>query len=482
MSWQETGSQILSKLNINLSPEQQETFLGLGRIKFVLAGEGAGKSMLGALSGLVWGLHLAISLNMSRQVLVWVVGADFEDAHKEMEFLMGPEFEWLAELGLWDRSLNSIPNDKGQKTVLVARELNIKFETISGNDPSKIGRDQPDVIIGCEVGRWPKDLWERIYVRASRRNALCWLSGSPKNSQGWAPEVWTAGQGPNDMGVVSYNMPAWANRTIYPEGAESPKIKQLERTLSEQKFSEKVLGRPAPPVDVIFPEFKHLLHVDSNSTYTPDLPTLLFVDPGDAVYAVLFVQMRLPEIYIVDELYVTHWTHEQVIQACQLKPAWAGVKRGAKHVMDNGGKQHHMGLGSAFEAWQKNPGIWFQGEWRSVEDEIDRISSVLALNPNTMRPYLHISPQCPGLIVELGGGPPVIEGRGQWRKKNGRPSLDDNDATKALAYGLLAHLGATKPAHNDQSATPSTYLSWPDWTGRGEEKENWTYAEMTHAP
>ena len=137
-------------MNLELSPEQTDVLFHPSRLKIIGGGEGAGKSFLGALTGVIRGIVDAHENGYDEDLLYWVVGADFEDARKELEYI----HEWLDEMGLVDNSKTSISTHKDQKCILTTT-IGAVFETVSGYDPKKIGREQPQGIIGCEISRWP---------------------------------------------------------------------------------------------------------------------------------------------------------------------------------------------------------------------------------------------------------------------------------------------------------------------------------------
>ncbi len=461
MDWQDKARDVLKQLNIVLSDEQAAPFYDPARIKIVAGGEGSGKSFMGALYGLCRATVMAVERRFE-PVLVWVVGADFEDAHKEMEYLIGPERTWLEDLGIFDRERSSIPAAKDQK-IVAKTTVGITFETISGYDPLKVGRDQPDIVVGCEVSRWPVELWNRAYGRLARRyhqGSCGWFSGSFESSLGWFPEIWTVGQSGNPLDIKSFSIPSWANRAIYPGGFDDPAIQQLRLQMSEQRFMERHGGRPMPASDSVLPQFRVYLHVDSDCEYAPDYPVHLFVDPGTSVYAVLFVQIVGREVRIVDEVYVSHYTHEQVIQECTLRPAWRGVRPDGTHVMDIAGTQSHMGMQPPVEAWYRDTGLTFRTKLWKVDDQVDKLMQVLGIDMTTGRPYLRIHPRCRGIIAEMGGGPSPVPNSGRWTMKNGKPEqLRNNHSCKALAYGLLTMFGAKRPGREDDDDRAVSYLT-----------------------
>ena len=444
--WQDRAKDILSTLKVELSEGQSEVFYGDGKIKIIGGGEGSSKSFLGALSGLCRAIDHQYTTGFANPYLIWVVGGDYEDARKECEYLVGPDCDWLADLGILNVEKTVLSSHKDQK-VIIHTNIGVTIETVSGYDPLKIGRDQPDGIIGCEVSRWDVEVWNRCYGRLARRYAHSWgwFSGSFETSLGWFPEAWAIGQHENDQDLVSYRMPTWFNEAIYPGGYNDIAIQKLRAQTSEVRFQERFGGQPAPPQDSVLPEFRVIQHVTADATYDSDYPVFLAADPGTHVYAVLFIQVKGAEIHVVDEVYAHNLTHDQVISACQFKPAWAGVQPEGLHVMDVAGGQRHMGMQSSIDAWYDATGLSFFSQYRSIDDEIEKLRSVLERDSLTDRPYLHINSQCPGIISEMGGGAsPVING-GRWIMKNGKPVKANNHACQALAYWLLAQFGAKKP-------------------------------------
>ena len=74
-------------LNLELSEEQRDVLYHPSRLKIIGGGEGAGKSFLGALTGVIRGIVDAHESGYDEKLLYWIVGADFEDARKELEYI-----------------------------------------------------------------------------------------------------------------------------------------------------------------------------------------------------------------------------------------------------------------------------------------------------------------------------------------------------------------------------------------------------------
>lgn len=425
-----------------LSKEQAYVLYDDARVKILAGGEGSSKSLLEALEAVGRSVHRAYENQLEPQ-LVWIVGADFEDARTEFDYIL----DFCDILRIAKRSESSISTIRKQQVIL-STTLNITFKTVSAFDPLKISREDPDGVLGAEVSRYVDiEVYRRIKGRLIRKYPHSWavLGGSYEGQVGWFPDLVKLGEGPNEEGIKSYILPSWANPYYYPGGEEDPKIQLLKETEPPLRFLERYAGIATPPTDSMFPEAKAILHVSEIAELDPNFPVYLFMDPGDRfIYAIEFVQFIGDEVHVVDEVYVSRHSHAQVIQATQLKPAWA-QKALRGHVADIAAQQHHYGMPSALEAWYADTAINFEGRKRTINEVVEKLRSVLGLNPVTLRPRLLVHPRCRGLIAEFGIGPPPIPGVGRWREIRGRPENKNDHATKALGYGLLFHFGAQSP-------------------------------------
>ena len=426
---------------------------------------------MGALYGIVCALIAWKELGGSRPVQVWIVGKDYEDARKEASYINGENsdgIDWLNDLGIYDAENSTWPADKNSP-IRINTTWGIFFETISAYDAKKIGRDQPDVIIGCEVSRWEGEIYSRIQGRFVRRpDCRIWLSGSPDGAEGWFPDAFNLGQvAGNAHKLTSYPLAAWANPSIYEFGFDDPKIAFLmEASPTMDYFWERYGGIPQKPKDAVLPEFKTLFHVNSEIEYQKDLPVHIAIDPGHRVYCVLFVQFVGNEVWVLDEIYMPNATHEAVINKASTMSAWDLVDPADIHTMDVAGKQQHGGRAKAhpIEAWFEDTGIRFKTKKWDVRDQLDRIRTLLMPQGIGERPYLQIHPRCKGMIAEAGGGPSPIENGGRWRMINGMPDTTQkayDHAWKAFSYLVLTVMGAKKPGHKRPEEAPVAYTRAP---------------------
>lgn len=446
-------------------PELEEVIFDESFITIFAGGEGSSKSF----SAGVWGCAMLIyllarngledvrndeGLVQQRAVsrLGWIIGVTYEDAFREFKYLV----EFAQELDLIDNPAKDIHiRDNGDQKCSFVTKYGQLVETISGSDATRIGREQPDFIIGSEVSRWSGELWNRVHGRLERRSrwgARGYLTGSFESSVGAMFSWWTMGQGPNDAGVRSFSVPTWTNPVLYPEGLDDPAIRRLQGLNSEARFQERYGGKPAPPRNAVLPEANAALHIDPNIAFDDRFNTYIFVDPGELVYAVLVVQenTEFGEVWVLDELYVHRGTHSSVIADLRSREGWRHTARTRRVVIDVAGFQRHAGDSPA-DVWRKETNYWVSGSKYAVETTVDRLRAVLGVASVTGRPRLRIHPRCKGLISEMGMGEPPYASLGiggVWSRfsENGRPKKENDHACKALGYGLQEIWGQALPA------------------------------------
>ena len=469
--WQETIDEVIGSLGLEISEEWREVLYDDSYTKIAMGGEGSAKSFH---AGVLLVCHLFFDPLVAEDAkLYWIVGADFEDAQKEFKYV----FDFLTTLDYIEKK--SMPGDKTSQWWLETKG-NQRLETISSYDPTKIAREDPQGIVGAEFTRMSKEAFDRCLGRTNRRlnkNSWGFYSGSYETSLGWLPDLVKQVSGPNTMRMRAFKIPSWANLFYYPLGRQDPAILLEESRNSTERFMERFGAEPAPPKGVIFSEFRNINHVDPYLKYDTDYPVYIFIDPGDTVYCVLFVQLIDGETRILEEIYAAHWTHAQVINAVKGKKGWPLVVGG---TIDVAAKQAHMGLPRPIKEWYNDTGLSLNAKRYTIDDTIDAVRLTLNLNPLTNRPRLRIHPSCTGIISEMGGGSSPVENGGPWVRTSGPegfgPPKGRNDhACKALGYGLQSqHLSYTGRSDFGTSQSAS-YLSGRDTSSKGQMAEfmNW---------
>jgi hypothetical protein len=191
----------------------------------------------------------------------------------------------------------------------------------------------------------------------------------------------------------------------------------------------------------VFKEFDPALHVTNDAEYVQGERVQLWIDPGYAhAYAVLPVQIRGENVYHFDEVYEMGLTAKEMIAEAKSRRWWKDVQ--SPCVMDVAGRAH-PGTESQQEIWLKTTGLWMITQRVGIVDGILRHRTFLK-DPTTGTPRLFHHPRCKGTIAEYSK---------YRRRKEGADAnatelpLDrDNDAMKALAYGLVANFGYVERA------------------------------------
>ncbi len=420
---------------VELWPEWQAVFDCPASLLLGMGGEGSGKSFHGALYA-TCRMFYDLQFNGS---LYWVVGADFEDARKDFDYIAGfqQQLDNVAQL--------SMPSHLDQQCTLTTK-TGQKVVTISSYDFTKIAREEPDGIVGAEVSRWYQETLDRCEGRLIRKYPHAWgiFTGSFESSDGWLPSLYNFGQGPNDRDLRSFSIPSWANRVKYPLGREDPAIKRAEAGRSPEKFMERFGGKPVPSRRLVCHNFRTNLHIDYSLEYDPDLPLYVGIDPGGIVYAIVFVQFTEDgEIRVIDEIYAHRWTHSDVINEFLGRPYGRVVEGGA---IDVAAKQNQNAMPIAIDEWYKDTGLNLWAQKHAVDDTVERLAWALSNNPNTGRARLRIHPRCAGIISEMGGGASPVPDGGAWMRYESKaglgPPMRRNDhACKALAYLLAGPYG-----------------------------------------
>lgn len=420
------------------SPEQAEVIHTNSREILVSGGERGGKSYTGAEYG---------NVRFPYVDLLWLVGKDYERCQSEFEYMaeamksigavVGENIH-TPKNGQWDMTLTlPLSRDKDRRALVKTRSL---------QDWLKVGSEAPDGVIICEVAQIALQEYKRVCDRTSEKRGWVIGTGTFEGSLGWYPEMWKLYQLPGQDGI-SFSLPSWSNRHVFPGGYDDPEIQRLKAKHSEDYFNERFAAIPAPPQGLVFPEFRYLTHVSELELF--DAPVELWIDPGyDGAYAVEAVQIVNDVIYVVDEIYGREVYTAEIIEACLQKPWWKLVKGG---VIDIAATQHQGGVRPIAEEWLKSEAKLYLSSMK-VEEAAgrDRLHTFMKVNPIDHVPRFIVNATCHGILSELGVCPnPFTEEAEPYKwKKNSigqivgqAPEDKNNHAIKAVIYGIVSKFG-----------------------------------------
>ncbi len=386
----------------------------------IVGAEGAGKSHVTA-------AEVTACLPWSK--LVYLVGQTYDNAHVEFNYIV----ENLLAIGAI--KLGNVSNPRqGSWEMTTKTGCRIVTLSVERGASSIIAKgEQPDIFAILEAGIINSfSVFLASVRRATRARGRVILSGTLKDNFGWyASLVDELAPTANAWQGRTYSLPAWTNEILYPGGRNDPEILRLESILPEDEFKRTVAAERVPSRALIFPEFSYAKNVKP-CPFNPAEPVHLWIDPGyfPSAYAVCPVQFHGPEVWQIDEVYLHHHTHEQVIEVCKGREWWANVQRA---VMDIAGKQHHA-EDSAVEVWQGITGLTIHSQKIGVLDGISRHRSFLG----PLARLFH-DPSCKNTLTEY----KLYKRR---TDRDGNPTSDepmdrDNHAMKALAYGLIDRFG-----------------------------------------
>ena len=451
-----------------VSPEWEPVFdafddLSVCNKFYAAGGEGSAKSHDAALFVIARYMFDMLTLEVKPK-LYWIIGADFEDAYKEFEYVeMFLGSDGLDKLKTRIDSRGDIVQDeysvprKGRDQCYLTTNDGVKFVTISAKDETKIAREQPDGIIGAEASRWSAEAFRRALARIARLDHS-WLlaTGSFETDDGGFHARFATGLGDNNQRVKSLSIPSFANRHIYPKGEPDYRIQELKDDYSEDRYKERILGLPAPPQGQVITRLDPAIHIRSDLKYVPGQPVYIFIDPGTLVYCILFVQIVHNQVRVIEEVYEAQAETDAVIDKARLMLGWRqmGIKG---HVSDHAGNQRHNADQPHLTTWKEITGITFQtlGKGMSQSSKAEQILSFLNVDRYTGQPHLVFHPSCTGILSEMGIGPSPTanQGGGRWMRHVsdsgivGAIKKENEHGCSALAYGLTIHRGEIRPAN-----------------------------------
>lgn len=426
------------------SEEQLEFHESTAPIRLVAGGVRGGKSFSLA--------HECHRFMLEENGLLWLVGPSYEHCRPEFGYLL----DAYQKVGLLDPESVSFPA-KGPcrfKTVWGFEVL-----TKSSSDPVSLSSYAPNLVAMCEAAQQTYDAYMKCIERSTEKHAPVILSGTFESSLGWYAELWEEFQGENPSRGRSFSIPTWSNKAKFPEGRDSPAIKQAENSMPPDLFQERYGGIPCKPRGLVFPEFEYRKHVKKiEHLFNPQLPVEVWVDPAAHTYSVLFVQLEVTNfgtvVKILDEVYEHETIAQRVIPTVISTPWWEHSCYNG--VIDISAKTRAMGGRSQIEVWETELMLYethsVSWSFNKVMEEEWRNAIKLRLAPpeNPDKPLILFSDKLPtgvrsdglanGIIGEIQTyrWAPID---GAMRNLPRRPIKKNEDALSALGYGLFSHFG-----------------------------------------
>lgn len=433
------------------SEEQQDVidaFRNGARRIMVTGGERAGKSMVTAfLAGTRMGppdITNEESWKSAPPKLFWLVAPTYLPARVEFKYIR----DALHAGGfIIQESMQENSNQPWSLTTA----WNVRIETKTSYDETKLASFSIHGAIMCEAGAQDYNVLNKLYGRVSETRGFVILSGTLENNYPWYEKLYAKWQAPNPDEGVSFSIPSWANRAIYPEGRNDKEIKLLEASTPTDWFQRRYAGIPVKPEGLVIPEFDFALHVKSLER-VEDVPVQLAIDPGKNAYAVLFVQHIGAITYVLDAVYTRGLIVQDVLPLVMGNPLWRYVdKTPAANIIDIAGTQA-PGSKSQVDIWREATGLILGSRHWHLKDTIAAVRFRARKDPVMGMPLLFFSDKMKTGYAPDGTALEFLSEFELWRwpkynlnsTERAVPIDNNNHGIKALGYKLLAVYGIEK--------------------------------------
>ena len=374
--------------------------------------------------------------------LYWLVAADYSRTRKEFDILI----DNYTRLGLGTSDYTKRV-DPGHFVL----QGGTKIQTKSAKDPRTLAMDSPHGIVVCEASQIDIETFHRLLGRLLDKNGWLLLSGSLEMGSPWYSALitnWLTGIDGNQ----SFLLPTPSNTYLFPGGIQDEKIQRLRRTTSDRFFTERIMGKPVPPLGLVHPGFRSDLHVKSVK-YRPGEDVYLAVDPGtagayavEACHVVMGEDGQTEQVQVFDEIYEQGLITAQIVQIVNQKKWAKDIK---KIVIDVYARQRQS-MPPVAEVWLKETGHYTESNKVFVRDQIEIMDRFLTPHPITGQPMIVFAPHCRGVLSEFGAGPNPFDGLVKpytWRldSNNGVVGKEPDDryrhAIQATCYFLVSQYG-----------------------------------------
>lgn len=405
------------------------------RFLLILGGERGGKSWLAALIALM-------TTNIGEKGEYWIVGPDYLQARPEFIYM----YDALKSRGLVDDTTVSMPVSIASPwsfTTIFGQT----FRTKSSSDITKLASFSVSGIIMSEAAQQVYEVFLKLMGRVAETNGFLILSGTLERGLPWLGDQYKRWQGVNTLGARSFSLPSWSNTFIYPGGENDPRILELKATYPEDLFMERFAALPRKQLGLVLPEYDPAVHV-KHLEYTPGVPVELWMDPGQHCYPVLFVQCVGLYTYVLDAFYARNQIVQDIIPQVMANKLWKYVDPGNAGVIDNAGKQHQANK-SQIELWHEIAGVSLRANYVKLDTTINTLRFRLSSNNPQHEPLLYFNDHFTNARDPEGKALDVLAEPELWRwpdrnvdrNKPITPIDQNNDAMKAIGYGLVERFG-----------------------------------------
>lgn len=293
---------------------QQGVTRSQARFRLVAWGRRGGKTTLAACEA----LGVAI---MRPRSWVWLAAPTMDGVSRSFDMVM----RMIDDLGL-----ETITRRDSEQTKLVVLQNGAKIEGVSLDNIKTVAGTVIDLAVIDEAAQVDPLAWERAIMPplTDHKGQALLISSYEGEDNFFYAKALAAKAEQKEYGTES-EWDAFQDATydvnffLAPQGINSPSIIRARREMTPENFLEQYGAIPAGAKSRVFPEFKEHVHV-GDYPYNPDHPVILAVDPsgGSNPYAIVPIQDYGDRLYVIDEIYESHCTFEELDPLIRTKE-WA---------------------------------------------------------------------------------------------------------------------------------------------------------------
>lgn len=178
-----------------------------------------------------------------------------------------------------------------------------------------------DLAIIDEATHISQDAWTRgVIPPLSDRNGQALLLSSWEGEDSYFYKLAKDGENKDEWEVFIEE--SWlSNFYMFPQGRQSPAIVQAEKEMPALDFLEQFGAVPAGARNLVYPQFKELVHVE-DVPFDRDKPVIVGIDPsgGANEYAVIVAQDKGETLDFIDEFYAAGVVVEDIKPVLDKRP------------------------------------------------------------------------------------------------------------------------------------------------------------------
>lgn len=223
------------------------------RFKVFSGGARAGKSKAGA--------YEFVPLILTPGMNLWIVGPEYEQCVKEFEYVLGATIEHPVIGKAFAKYVERVGNRPhgGDMEIRMdfgdGRRSFLKVKT--AQRMQSLLSEELDAVMVVEASEIPERAWSRMLkMRLATRHGMAIFPSSP-SGMGWVAQLYQRGMD-GEREHFAVNADSRMNPT-----QDLNEIELLASDLSDEDWNEQIEGRPMPRHGLVFPDFRHEIHVAS---------------------------------------------------------------------------------------------------------------------------------------------------------------------------------------------------------------------------